>query len=111
MSVRVTCRREDGSGPISRDKLDAPRNAGKILHPPLKCLCPPPPPTFLIASLKHKSFFRVSDSTHSQAVNSATYMQFKAVITSVRLSPKEHAVTGFVCDRFFSNCDFVFFKS
>lgn len=45
-----------------------------------------------IASLTCKSFFRVSDSTHSQAVHSATYMQFKAVITSVILSPKEHTV-------------------
>ncbi len=45
-------------------------------------------PILPIASLTCKSFFRVSDSTHSQAVHSATYMQFKAVITSVILSPK-----------------------
>lgn len=38
------------------------------------------------AGLAHTaSFFRVSTSTHSQAVCSATYMQFNAVITSVRL--------------------------
>lgn len=42
------------------------------------------------AGLAHTtSFFRVSTSTHSQAVCSATYMQFSAVITSVRLFPKE----------------------
>lgn len=38
------------------------------------------------AGLAHTvSFFRVCTSTHSQAVCSATYMQFNAVITSVRL--------------------------
>lgn len=41
---------------------------------------------FSLAGLAHTvSFFRVSTPTHSQAVCSATYMQFNAVITSVRL--------------------------
>lgn len=42
------------------------------------------------AGLAHTaSFFRASASTHSQAVCSATYMQFSAVITSVRLFQRE----------------------
>lgn len=52
--------------------------------------------TFFNPSYHMQVFFRVSDSTHSQAVRSATYMQFKARITSVTLSPKEHTGTALV---------------